>query len=247
MLRAVLQGQSVCAWDCSETDRGKAFLCPLCESRLGLVLPDPEIRIEHFRHLDTSPCVSETYQHLEMKYWVARVLAAANRRVAQPETFVANRIADVTLGKDMAVECQVSSLSEAACARRTQDLNQAGYWVLWLVPLERYLEPIIRSTELERFLHRVYLGRIYALGMHAQEVENFVINAVHLQYKRRKHGTPQPSTLRFVRRRLVQPLRLVGLTTRDVFDPAMPTGLPPEYKLLRFMDPRFWRPWIGRR
>lgn len=225
MLKALLNGLSVYAWRLREEDRGADYRCQFCDGRMGLVLPRE--RVNHFRHQDKSSCVGESWEHILMKHWAIHKLAPANNLDAEPEVPMNGHIIDVQMG-DYAIECQHSYMTQDELRSRTQDLNEAGLYVLWLANMQRFTGQRINMDQLNKFLHRLYYGRIYSLLVH-EDVSWARIIPVHLRY------------LKTTRKREIErgPMiwqhRLKKKTVTDKY------GDGSKYRLAFFHDLPFWQ------
>ena len=65
-------------------------------------------------------------------------------------------------GKGIIIEIQASTLSIEKILHRTEQYSKRGAYILWIVPLEEDLgTEKFRPRLFERYLHRLYYGRVY--------------------------------------------------------------------------------------
>ena len=136
-LRAILNGESFYAWDLTEADRKRGFLCPVCETDFIIILPTSNI-IKHFRHKsrashDWKP---ESQAHLAMKRDLKK-LADSYGYSCELEVKVSQggdyRIADVLIKEKIVIECQCSRISIKEYEERTRFYQDNGYQLIWLL------------------------------------------------------------------------------------------------------------------
>lgn len=130
------------------------FWCPHCEGEM--VFTHGTLVIPHFRHKTNCPYATEpeSEQHLNMKAFMKKLFPTA-----ELEKKIANRINDVCFG-DIAIECQVSPISETEIYERTRDYNNSGKSVFWLLG-NRSAEEVENGIEnrvkcYERCINRLY-------------------------------------------------------------------------------------------
>lgn len=132
-------------------------------------------KIKHFRHYtlcpyDTEP---ETETHLAMKALIKQLYPNAELEVR-----IGNRITDALVG-DVAIECQVSPISEQEIFERTRDYNLQGKAVCWLLGNRDYdgieLEREVYLTSFERCISRLYGGKIYSFERAMNSKEDTVV------------------------------------------------------------------------
>ena len=135
--RAILNGESFYAWDLTEQDRERGFICPQCEEIFIIVLPSLNI-IKHFRHKskaahDWKP---ESQAHLAMKKSLME-LADSYEYPCEVEVKISHdgayRIADVLIKEKIVVECQCSKISIKEYEERTRFYQDNDYQIIWLL------------------------------------------------------------------------------------------------------------------
>ena len=72
---------------------------------------------------------------------------------------------DVVIENKIAVECQASTMSNKEAEKRTRELNDLGYPVLWLLSAKNFkIDAEIKMLhQPESFIHGIYFGRVYYL------------------------------------------------------------------------------------
>lgn len=117
--------------------RGEAYVCPACGE--PVILKQGSRIIHHFAHRPHSDCgfAGETMRHLEMKLRMFEGLRALGSEI---EVMTCNgaRRADVAIvmnGKQIAVECQQSSITIEELKQRNSDYRGR---VLWIVDAPRF-------------------------------------------------------------------------------------------------------------
>jgi len=135
--RAILNGESFYAWDLTEQDRERGFICPQCGEIFIIVLPSLNI-IKHFRHKskaahDWKP---ESQAHLAMKKSLME-LADSYEYPCEVEVKISHdgvyRIADVLIKEKIVVECQCSKISIKEYEERTRFYQDNDYQIIWLL------------------------------------------------------------------------------------------------------------------
>jgi len=151
---------------------GGPFACPEC--RAGVILRKGRIRVHHFAHKPPVNCTygtGETEEHRRAKREIADALRGAPmccavvieksiRGLVRPDVFT-------QIGRyRIAIEVQLSCLTEHEILRRTRCYEQLGIYVLWLLPSaaprdsQRYA-----PRAWEKFVHGLCFGRLhYWLG-----------------------------------------------------------------------------------
>jgi hypothetical protein len=170
-LTAILDHQTVEIDNFNESDRGKNFRCPLCEDKMTLVFP--EKRISHFRHLESTCGLSESYEHIAMKKLARDLLKRNNsgqfifeKRIRENDDFNIIDLEIQQYNRKIAVECQASPMKDEDCKERTQALNRLGYSVLWLLSSNNFDKRIEKERlvkQPESFIHSINFGRVYYL------------------------------------------------------------------------------------
>lgn len=143
------------------------FVCPDCKALV--VLRQGLLTVPHFAHQIERVCESssgETELHRRVK---AELFECLIRQPNVTEVTLERRFgtvrADVfALVKrvPVAIEVQVSNLSQEAIAFRTTEYHKRGIFVLWLLPWTKELDDYRYSPRaFERWLHATYFGRLY--------------------------------------------------------------------------------------
>ena len=136
-LKALLDDEPFYAWDLSEADRERSFICPLCGDDFVIVLPSLDI-VKHFRHKTerehgTEP---ETKTHLDMKHTIKNMADALDydceleARISTDDLY---HIADVLIKPKIVVECQCSKISLKEYEERTEYYHTEGYQIIWIL------------------------------------------------------------------------------------------------------------------
>ncbi|MHA1210278.1 MAG: competence protein CoiA family protein [Candidatus Freyarchaeota archaeon] len=145
-----------------------------------------------------------------------------------------NRIDLAIMGRKIAIELQLSRIPEAEAAKRTLSLNSAGWAVLWILSGRKF--PLTRERQtykIERFLHRIYYGRIYyfkrnmIIPVHFEKVvtERDFNDSYYVYYHKR--------TRRLVKGPPIKEFGLLKTASLDIL-----TGV--KYQIARFYDKKFW-------
>lgn len=173
-------GNRVIAW---EVEKGSsAFHCPHCEDQV--ILRKGNVYVHHFAHKPGSKCpnAGESMQHMKIKQSVFLSLrgqigstkCAMERRLEAVRPDVSLRIS----GTPVAVEIQLSSITETEINRRLLRYSDMGIYCLWVMarddivdtpPSQRGLgyqggmtDGYRKTTKKwERALHTLYGGRVY--------------------------------------------------------------------------------------
>jgi competence protein CoiA len=149
----------------SETDT--SLVCPHCQKAVRLAFGSASTR--HFIHTDSAPCVvdaGESEDHRRAKSEIYEAL------LHHPETTdvhlerawpsVRSDIFVRVRGVPIAIEVQISTLSEESIAHRTAEYARLGISVLWLLLWTPELHTNAYSPRrFERWLHATYFGRVY--------------------------------------------------------------------------------------
>ena len=193
-LRAVSgDGQSFMASECNESIREVKTICPHCSGEMVFVNPLADI-IKHFRHKTECPYSTEpeSNEHMAMKLFVYNYLKKiySGFMYVGLEVKMKKRIADVVVGKTV-IECQVSNISLREVKERIEDYNEMGYSIMWILHNKNYFDKcpcFVKSGPyprfLERFIHRLYYGRIYYF------FDGMGIVPSHFSYKERIWSKP---------------------------------------------------------
>jgi competence protein CoiA len=160
------------------------FVCPLCKSEV--ILHKGRIKIAHFSHLPKSLCSygrGETTLHRTCKTSLYHNLSKhPDIRNCELEKILPPRdeadsvsIPDIYFDKiengrtiGIAIEVQVSSLSEQELFRRTTAYKKKGIYVLWLHPIDKKIERVIKLDRnkysprfWEKWVYALYFGNVY--------------------------------------------------------------------------------------
>ncbi|TFG30176.1 MAG: hypothetical protein EU532_01690 [Promethearchaeota archaeon] len=118
---------------------------------------------------------SETVDHLLIKNFFYDNIPLANEiKNIEQEIKIAKRIADVFIelknGKKIVIEIQHSKITKPDLIQRTNEYNQEGIYVLWILdgkgPYDRKPrnESEIFISASEKELHKLYKGRVYYIN-----------------------------------------------------------------------------------
>jgi len=103
------------------------FWCPHCNGEM--IFNHGNVVIPHFSHKVICPYQTEpeSQKHLAMKAYIKNKFPTAELEVR-----MGNRINDVCFG-DIAIECQVSPITQEEIITRTKDYNKMGKSVFWFL------------------------------------------------------------------------------------------------------------------
>jgi len=231
---AYLNGNTVLISSFTELDRGKDFRCKLCNEKMTLVFSS--VYSNHFRHLVSSCGNYETIEHLMMKKTLSEWLNKFNYTYEIEALIIDDReiknIIDILVDKGktkIAIECQHSKLSYWEADLRTRNLNKKGFFVLWV--LDHLTFASNKVTDLEKFLHRIYFGRVYYLLHNRLRPIHFVRVKRYNDYKDYYY------TLKRTRKKILgkiidKPLFLLKTVT-DIKTKE-------KYKIAMFNEKKFW-------
>lgn len=97
-----------------------------------------------------------------------------------------NRIDIALPRRNIAIEVQVSNMTKKEATKRTYQLNQDGWYVLWLLELNTHFiikDKIQRQAKaIERFLHGIYHGRVYYIDCRDKHILPVHFETVETQY-----------------------------------------------------------------
>lgn len=231
---ASLDGETVIISSFNEVDRGRNFRCKLCDEKMTLVFSN--VYSNHFRHLVSSCENYETMEHLMMKKYIYDWLSEFGFSCELEEINIdengKKNIIDVAAyrGKNkIAIECQHSKIVVSKAKNRTRLLNKKGYFVLWI--LDRLSFSSQKVTDLEKFLHRIYYGKVYYL-LHKN------LRPIHFR-KVERHNEYIGYTyyLKKIRKRIlgdvIEKPYFVLKTVTDIKTKK-------KYKIAMFNDKKFW-------
>ena len=149
------------------TKRTGPFRCPNCKAPLSL--RKGTHNLSHFAHkrpitcdygkgetLAHRRCKLEIYARLRMHPAAREVKLEHHLGAVRPDVFA------YILGKPVAIEVQLSTLSPERIATRTTEYTKRGISVLWLMQWTPKLDAHRYSPKrFERWLHAAYYGRVY--------------------------------------------------------------------------------------
>lgn len=150
-----------------ESKRNAPFLCPECHAEVRL--RTGKVRVNHFSHKTSDYCgygTGETEAHRRCKMEIYEALrrqpgvekAALERSLGS----VRPDISAYIQGVPVAIEVQISNLSQETIIHRTREYERQGIYVLWLPQWSPYLDGTRYSPRLwEKWVHAAYFGRIY--------------------------------------------------------------------------------------
>ena len=201
------------------------------------------------KELSLTSTSAESYTHKAIKYLLYNSFFENTSIIAtrEIEKYFGNRFADVYFqlksGEKIVIEIQNSKISVQELRQRTEDYNQHGIYVLWIIHGEgncvaskKY--PINskgqKISPAEKFLHQIYGGRVYY---------------VNLKVKNREAELERPFALHFTKpikknmRGMFQS-RYERYFYRDVNFTLIPSWNPlctkfSGYKIARFYDKNF--------
>ncbi len=146
------------------------------------------------KRIDTLSSPSETFYHKAIKKLIQKLITKNNSNITEctTEKYINNRRADVFLklknGNNIAIEIQHSVISYNEIKLRTKAYNDLNTFVLWILhsngkcvgsPKPRKNIFDVRISPAEKFLHRIYGGRVYYVSI--DEV-NFKISYPYALY-----------------------------------------------------------------
>lgn len=106
------------------------------------------------------------YHNFMKKDFRKNIITKNSIKKNEVEYPIGNRIADLYFelknGFKIVIECQVSPLTVKECKERTKDYNNENCYVLWIIPDNNLgVEDLYKTSKLERYLHKLYMGRVY--------------------------------------------------------------------------------------
>ncbi len=158
-------GQIVSAY--LESKANAPFLCPECGDVVAL--KTGPTNVNHFAHVNPLVCrydTNESDAHRQCKLEIFQALlrapnvenAALERPLGTNRPDVSAYISDVPV----AIEIQISFLSQATIIRRTIEYARKGIYVLWLLLWTPDLDsPRYQPAIWEKWIHAAYFGRVY--------------------------------------------------------------------------------------
>jgi competence protein CoiA len=152
----------------SDMVKGDAsFQCPAC--KYETILRKGKIKIPHFAHKSSASCEhgrGESDAHRKCKQSIYDILKISSGVTnCELEKDFGKVISDVFFifnGKKIAIEVQISNLSESRIIERTEAYNDLGIYVLWMPLYENKFNGEFYSPKpWEKWLHTAYLSRVY--------------------------------------------------------------------------------------
>jgi len=151
--------------------------CTVDDCRMQFV--DAEKRIKHFRHYEEPDHVTseESEEHRNLIITLAPIYEKANYAAeVKVEEYIEpiDRIADLLLtkqsGAQIVIEVQLSNQSKQQFIQRTRDYHNRGYYTLWLLGVQNYLNEKYtgkrhgyRYTDVHKWMKTQYYGRHYTV------------------------------------------------------------------------------------
>jgi len=150
-----------------ESKTSGPFTCPECGAEV--ILRQGTARMNHFAHKSPIPCPytgGETDDHRRCKMEIYEaLLKQPSATDVQLERSLGTARPDVSArinGVPVAIEVQISTLSQETIIRRTKEYERKGIYVLWLLQWTPYLDGTRYSPRLwEKWIHAAYFGRVY--------------------------------------------------------------------------------------
>lgn len=130
--------------------------------------------------LSTHNTKSESFYHKAIKRLFFKYITENNKGIIDKslEKYINNRRADVYFklitGNEIVVEVQSSKISVKEIINRTEHYNNVGIYVLWIlygngacIASTKFAEDKmdVKISTVEKFLHRMYGGRVYYVNM----------------------------------------------------------------------------------
>ena len=158
-------GEIVTAYSASKSNA--PFLCPECGD--PVLLKTGTEKVNYFAHTNPLVCrfdANESEAHRQCKLQIYRaLLRQPNVEKAAMERPLGTNRPDVSAyinGVPVAIEIQISSLSEETIKHRTMEYARKGIYVLWLLLWTPDLTDARYTPRLwEKWIHAVYFGRVY--------------------------------------------------------------------------------------
>ena len=143
------------------------FLCPECGD--PVILKSGTEKVNYFAHLNPLVCrfdTNESDAHRQCKFEIYHaLLRQSNVEKAAMERPLGTNRPDVSAyinGVPVAIEIQISSLSEETIKRRTMEYARKGIYVLWLLLWTPDLAAArYAPRSWEKWIHTTYFGHVY--------------------------------------------------------------------------------------
>jgi len=167
MLRARRKsnGETVLAY--SESKKNGPFACEICNEEV--ILKSGGKKINHFAHVNPFACeysIAESDEHLRCKLEIYEALlrerGVQSVCMERPLGTVRPDVSAYINGVPVAIEIQISALSQETIRQRTIEYFRKGIAVLWLLPWREELNnPRYFPESWEKWIHACYFGRVY--------------------------------------------------------------------------------------
>ena len=215
MLSAYTQSGEVMATEVSPEDG--PFYCPACQETL--IFKQGRKVIAHFAHYPEATCAytneGESDEHrlakLELYQALLQAPGVSDVRVERYLQDVRPDVSFVLRGELVAVEIQVSQISRADIAWRTEAYARKNIAVLWMPLLfQEVCEDRYAPKDWERYLHTMYYGKVYYFA------ENLELQPVKFGEYLLAPGwyAPERRSKRFVTTVLRSPVLITDLVPR---------------------------------
>jgi competence protein CoiA len=150
-----------------ESKANAPFFCLECEKEV--VLRKGTVRVNHFAHRVPDSCrygTGETEEHRRCKLEIYEALLrhprATNVALERSLTTARPDVSAYINNVPVAIEVQISTLTQEKIIQRTAEYARKGIYVLWLLQWTPYLDGDRYSPKLwEKWLHATYFGNIY--------------------------------------------------------------------------------------
>ena len=158
-------GEIVTAYLALKTDA--PFFCPECCD--VVVLKSGTGKVNHFAHVNPLVCrfdANESEEHRQCKFQIYQaLLRQPNVEKAAMERPLGTNRPDISAyinGVPVAIEIQISSLSEETIKHRTMEYARKGIYILWLLLWTPDLTDTRYTPRLwEKWIHTTYFGHVY--------------------------------------------------------------------------------------
>ncbi len=158
-------GEIVTAYLASKTNA--PFFCPVCGDEV--ILKTGATKVNYFAHKNPLVCrydANESADHRRCKFEIYQALLRHPNveKAAMERPLGTNRpdVSAIINGVPVAIEIQISSLSEETIKFRTMEYARKGIYVLWLLLWTPDLtDPRFAPRLWEKWIHATYFGRVY--------------------------------------------------------------------------------------
>jgi competence protein CoiA len=167
MLRATRKSNGEPAIAYSESRSRGPFICSDCNEEV--ILKTGKVRVNHFAHVNPIACKfatgeSEEHRRCKMEIYQALLQQPGVTKVALERSLTTVRpdVSAIINGVPVAIEVQISTLSQETIIHRTKEYERRGIYVLWLAQWTPYLDGARYGPRLwEKWVHAAYFGRVY--------------------------------------------------------------------------------------